>query len=212
MSNPLKYYDHLGLKLPRLSEADTEKCCENGVMVDKVTVYVVNRDATNSNDADSHLDLVLPNVGLVGYFGGRGGYCGKIGFGMPGHLNIGDDWCSGDTAREQYLRAHKSYICEIKVCPSAAKKMEKMAKSIHNDGGTFNYIGHNCSTVGCQILSAGDSQLNGISGIDSPQNLINQLKKRYGATCYTGYTYAGKKVGGGLDPSTIKITRLSTAL
>ena len=206
-SNPLKYYDHLGLRLPSLSEADTEKCCENGVMVEKVKVYVVNRDATNSNDADSHLDLVLPNLGLVGYFGSGGGYCGKMGFRMSGHLNIGNDWCSGDTAREHYLRSYKSYICEIKVCPSAAKKMEEMAKSIHNDGGTFNFIGNNCSTVGCQILGAGDSQLNGISGIDSPQNLINQLKRKYKATCYTGYTYARKKDDGGLDPSIITITR-----
>ena len=206
-SNPLKYYDHLGLKLPSLSEVDTEKCCENGVMVEKVKVYVVNRDATNSNDADSHLDLVLPNLGLVGYFGSGGGICGKMGFRMSGHLNIGNDWCSGDTAREHYLRSHKSYICEIKVCPSAAKKMEEMAKSIHNDGGTFNFIGNNCSTVGCQILGAGDSQLNGISGIDSPQNLINQLKKKYKATCYTGCTYARKKDDGGLDPSIINVTR-----
>ena len=207
MSNPLVFYDQLGTKLPSLQKTIAEQCCENGVMVDKVKVYVVNRDATNSNDSKSHLDLVLPELGLVGYFGEGGGCCGKIGFGMTGHLNIGNDWCSGNTARKEYLRWHISYICEIKVCPAEAKKMEETALKIHDDSGTFNYVGHNCSTVGCEIISAGKQKSGGISGIDSPQNLINQIKEKYGATCYTGYTLAGNGSDGGLDPSNITIMR-----
>ena len=81
-----------------------------------------------------------------------------------------------------------STICELKVCPADASAMSGEAGNINADPGRFRLVGRNCSTMGCQILGAGGVLPGGISGIDNPQNLIDQLQAS-GATCYTGYVH-----------------------
>ncbi len=190
-----------------------DKCCENNQIVDKVKVYVINRSGgQRTGMTGGHIDLVVPGIGLVGFFGdvdnpddgsGRG-----IGWNIPGNLNIGQEWLNGITPRPWYtlppemffnigddaqgnpiLRGNiLSTICELKVCPANARQMATRANQIDNDPGRFHIAGRNCSTMGCSILGAGGVMSGGISGIDNPQNLMDQLRDS-GANCFTGYIF-----------------------
>ncbi len=190
-----------------------EKCCENNQVVDKVKVYVANRSGgQRTGTTGGHIDLVVPGTGLIGFFGdqsnpndgsGRG-----IGWNIPGNLNIGQEWLNGTTPRPGYTLPPGmsitlgvdaqgnpiltgnilSTICELKVCPANAQQMATRANQINNDPGRFRIAGRNCSTMGCSILGAGGVTSGGISGIDNPQNLIDQLRDS-GANCFTGYIY-----------------------
>jgi RHS repeat-associated protein len=215
------------------------KCCENGQVVDKVTVMVINRSGgQRTGTTDGHIDLVVPGFGLIGFFGdqsnpndgsGRG-----IGWNIPGNLNVGQEWLGGTTPRPGYtlppgmtitlgqdvngnpVRTGNvlSTICELKVCPAAAAAMSGEAGNINADPSRFRIAGRNCSSMGCQILGAGGVMSSGISGIDNPQNLIDQLQTS-GATCYTGYVYWNwhQDASGTWtpNPSDIKIRRLGGA-
>jgi RHS repeat-associated protein len=200
-------------------KVDTDKCCENGKMVNKVSVYVVNRGSpVNQQPASTglpqwtggHIDLVIPGcgVGMVGFYGNQAGGQGITAAtfsGIPGTENIDlNDWLRPpqEGGRINYLAPEsglmintangpvnvpgvRSYICEIKVCPSDAKKMCQRAQQIRSNPGSFRMLGRNCSTMGCSILNAGGAGPNGISGIDSPQALQSQIGSK---NCFYGYT------------------------
>jgi RHS repeat-associated protein len=183
---------------------DVTHCCENGVVVEKQSVFVVNRSGgARTGTTEGHIDMALPGSGLVGYFGfGNGGSANGIGMGMTGNLNVTpNDWVTGPTARPQYIVGAGvtlpdgrtipgvlSTICEVKVCPADVAKMNAEVAKLKAKPGTFNIAGNNCATNGCSILGAGGVMPGGISGIDNPQNLLDQLRTQYNANCFVGYT------------------------
>jgi RHS repeat-associated protein len=208
-----------------------DKCCENNKLVDKVPVYVINRsEGQRTGITGGHIDLVVPGLGLVGFFGDqRNGSGREVGWNIPGNLNVGQEWINGVTPRPHYtlppgmaitLRDDQgnpvqksnplSTICEIKVCPDDARKMATRAGQIDASPGQFQSAGRNCSTMGCNILGAGGVTAGTISGIDNPQNLIDQLRSKYAAKCFTGYVYWNwqQSPAGQLspDPNDIRIT------
>ena len=166
---------------------------------DKVKVHVINRSGGRRTGAiRGHIDLGLPNMGLVGFFGSPNGGSDEssgsnYGGSYTGNLNDStDEWQNGPTPRPNSVNGKNvSTICELKVCPAQAKAMEKKAREINKNSGKFNICGRNCSTVGSQIIAAGGGDLpQKIQGLDNPQRLIDQLRKQ-GAKCYTGSTSQG---------------------
>jgi len=160
-----------------------------------------------------HIDLVIPGcgVGMVGFYGNQAGGQGASAAtfsGIPGTMNIGlADWTRSpiEGGRINYLAPEgglmvntpngpvrvpglRSYICEIKVCPADAKKMCQRAQQLRSSPGSFRMLGRNCSTIGCDILNAGGAGPGGISGIDNPQSLQNQVES---SNCFYGYTALG---------------------
>lgn len=213
VSNPLVWMDPLGLESQKACCGKTEydpttHCCENEKVVAKVTVYVVNRSGGKRTGwRDGHIDMAIPGAGLIGFFGTpNGGRLNGIGMGMNGFLNnTPQEWFGGPAARPNYavgaginvrlpdgrimpIPGLLSTICEVQVCPADAAKMAAAAAAVDAAPGTFNLAGRNCSTVATQILGAGGIMKGGISGLDNPQNLLDQLQKNHGAKCYNGYT------------------------
>jgi len=144
--------------------------------------------------------------------GGVGDFIEGAFLGIPGVMNTSwEDWTTGDARRPDsvwpkgtlgtkavYPPRHrlagrprptvrvKSWICDIEVCPSTAKKMCEQAMKIKNDPKyKFAMTGRNCSTRACKVLRAGGIFNGGIPGIDNPQDLQKNIKNK---TCYYGYT------------------------
>jgi hypothetical protein len=186
---------------------DTIQCCENATVVDKQTISVVNRSGgARTGLMGGHIDLVIPGLGLVGYYGvpDTGNGSGGIGMGLTGYINIGYiDFFYGKTRRPKYIigpgvvyggltyPGQLSTICQITACPSQIEQMKAAAQSIKANPGSFLLAGNNCSTNACKILGAGGIMSGGISGIDNPQNLQDQLTTGYNAKCFTGFTQMG---------------------
>jgi hypothetical protein len=174
------------------------QCCEDGNIVDKETVYVINR---NYDNGIGHTDLAIPGVGLIGFYGVGG--TGGSGLGMTGNLNMTfADWTSGSTERNSYVNgppnssdingevfpSQKSTICEIKVCPRDVESMNIVAEEMYVNPGTFSIVGNNCATHAAQILNAGGVTSGNILGLDTPTGLQSELINNYSANCYSGYT------------------------
>lgn len=107
--------------------------------------------------------------------------------GIPGYMNMDlAEWHHGFAARPNYLGQKRSYICEIKVCPSDVKRMCDEARDLAINAPKFKLLGGNCSTIACGILNAGNAgPEKGILGLDNPQALQRQTKSK---ACYYGYT------------------------
>ena len=194
-NNSVNIFDFLGAALPKANaNHPEEKCCENGIEVDKVKIYVINRDLSNEKRFGGHIDLILPEMGLIGYYPEDSTTSTSslvFGSNNKGRLYVGDSWNGyGHTVD---FSSKKALICELWVCPEDARKMEKHAREIQNDPGIYTAAGGNCATVGCTILSKGGVMNGEISSIDNPRNLIDELRNNYGATCRKGYTYIDRE-------------------
>lgn len=215
-NDPTDKTDRLGLDINVITAPvtfDTGKCCEKGAMVNKVSVYIVNRGSPVNQQGSTlgmgwtggHIDLVVPGcgIGMVGFYANQ---TSGWPLSYPGTENIElGDWTRSavEGGRIDYLAPEgglmintptgpvkvpagiRSYICEIKVCPEDAKKMCQRAQQIRSSPDSFNIVGRNCSSMGCDILNAGGAGPNGISGIDNPQALQSQLGSK---NCFYGYT------------------------
>jgi RHS repeat-associated protein len=223
-NNPINFVDPLGLKRKSccnfstgtaVEYDDETHCCENSFVVQKTTVLAVNRSGGKRTGlAGGHIDLVLPGMGMIGFYGdGNNSSGNSIGLNMDGmlvstrdewmstrpHYTIGPDeeiWVKDEDGNVMIYPAELSTICEVKVCPEQAQRMVSEAKFVRSTGlafeTTFNIVGHNCSTVACQILSNGGILKDGISYIDNPQHLLDQLQKKHNAKCHYGYTKMGE--------------------
>jgi hypothetical protein len=198
--------------LELLRKRDNRECRSQCPESEKVTVYVVNRGSPErQRPADAkpdqgrpgslprwtggHIDLVVPGCesGLVGFYGlmqygaQQHGVGGAAFGGIPGRVNLSVHDCLGGFAqRPEYLTGHRSYICELRVCPSDAKKMCEKAKEMAINPPDFKLVGGNCSTRACSILNAGNAgPAGGIRGMDNPQALQRQINSK---NCYYGTT------------------------
>jgi len=220
-NEPTDKTDRLGLDVNVITAPltfnmpDTGKCCENGTMVNKVLVYVVNRGSPVNQQGSTlgmgwtggHIDLVIPGcgIGMAGFYANQtSGW--PLSYPGTENVELGDWTRSGvEGGRINYLAPEgglmvntptgpvrvpgiRSYICEIKVCPADAKKMCQRAQQIRSNPGSFNIVGRNCSSMGCDILNAGGAGPSGISGMDNPQALQSQLGSK---NCFYGYTALG---------------------
>jgi RHS repeat-associated protein len=174
---------------------DEQECCENGAVVQKTAVYVINRSGgVRTGTTGGHIDLAIPGTGMVGFYGAPNGKWGNgVGMRMTGYFNnTPAEWNRPGIGRPAYAAGAAggvlSTICEVKVCPADAAKMGADFKKRKAAPGTFNLVGRNCSTQGANILGAGGVLPGGIPGTDNPQNLIDALVKKHGAKCFNGFT------------------------
>jgi len=153
--------------------------------------------------------MVIPGAGVVGYYGiGNGGSGNNIGIGDTGFWNdsykdfernpnggLGRPWYVNPPGSLPY-KGYLSTIASIKVTPSQLKRMRGKLKNLEGHPGTFNIITNNCSENALKVLNAGGIFPSEYPfGIDTPQHLIDQLQKQYGANVFTGYTV--ENPGGG---------------
>jgi RHS repeat-associated protein len=180
-----------------------------------ITIYVVDRSGgvrTGSNPEGNacHIDMVIPGVGVVGYYGiGHGGAGNDYGIGDTGFWN--DSYKdferdpNGGYGRPMDVNPpgpglNGGYLCtvaSVQITPSQLKRMRGELKNLEGHPGTFDIVTNNCSENAVKVLNAGGLFPNEYPlGIDTPQHLIDQLQKQYGVNVYTGYTV--ENAGGGV--------------
>lgn len=148
---------------------------------------------------------------MAGFFGigsdTSGDPIGCIGLGIDGNWNTThEEWMSEadypnpEVARERVDRTRGreggrlSTICAVLVCPSQARRMWKKLAELRMNPGAFSIAlggltgGGNCAGGAAEVLSAGDVLPDGIPGIDSPLDLLEELVESEGGECFLGYT------------------------
>lgn len=106
------------------------------------------------------------------------------------------EWMDKDTGRPKETHGRDggtlSNICEVLVCPEAARKMKRAATQMHWKPPGFSMMEMNCSSRAGEVLSEGG--LAGyMVGMDTPQKLINQMVEKHGAKCRKGYTRVDRR-------------------
>ncbi|MCA9091450.1 MAG: hypothetical protein KDA90_22775, partial [Planctomycetaceae bacterium] len=171
------------------------QCCEDGIIVSKVDIYIINRNGGNPNQAplQTHIDMALPDRGLVGYFGANN--TGTMGFGMAGQLNDTEaEWLIGPAARPASIqgpkrnrRAPLSQMVRVPICPAQLKRLNQHLDSLNRVPGQFAIVGNNCTDNASNALEAAGV----ISTHQSiPQGLTDHLVG-LGYNSFTGYTGGG---------------------
>jgi hypothetical protein len=158
---------------------------------------------------EQHADVVIPDAGgqmrTHGYFGDQPGATGSsadsrasTGMGITG---ISADMAWFLQNRRAYVDLElakmvdmKSSLILIKVTREQAADLNKYWEDLKADPGTFYILGKNCSTA----AAAGFDHAHlfkEIVGLDTPDNLFQQLRKHYQdafmISGYYGYTRAG---------------------
>ncbi len=162
-------------------------CCENKEVVPKVKLRVVIRDEGVDNGvADGHLDIVIPGVGLVGFFG-RPDPAIDTGptTAMPGYMIVSaTDWITGDY--EHYADgSYVSTICEKAICPNQAKLMANAAEKKILNPPDFVFLYSNCAMNGTHIVRAG---IPNFPVLINPEGVKLHLRKDPTFKCYRGTT------------------------
>jgi len=169
---------------------------------------------------EQHADVVIPDaegrMKTRGYFGDQPGATGSsagsrasIGMGIAG-ISADMDWfldpenkhiASVDLELAKLVDLKSSLIL-IKVTWAQAADLDRYWEDLKEDPGTFYILGKNCSTAAAAGFEKADLSKE-IVGLDTPDNLFQQLRKRYHdafmISGYYGYTRSGRKwkfVGG----------------
>ncbi len=172
------------------------------------------------NKIEQHADCILPDGEPVGFYGTDGdassGSSGSgsvaswqngpslslnnSGINMKGMVAYHDDLLK---MRPMYVDITlakkynvKSTVLLLEVTKSQADLFVQYWKNIKLNPDAFNILGGNCSTHASEAFVAAKVVASGIPGLDTPNNLYNQLKSKYSAKMkvYSGYV-AAKKSG-----------------
>ncbi len=161
-----------------------------------ISVYVVDRSAgRNTGFTGGHIDMVIPGVGVVGYYGTippGAGWAQAHGLGIPGFWN--DSYNDFQGSRPMYVNppgtgGYLSTIVKVPVTPEQLKRMRGELKELEAHPGNFNIITNNCAENALKVLSAGGIDPNPWYhfGFDNPQDLVDQLNQE-GDKEFNGYT------------------------
>lgn len=152
---------------------------------------------------NQHSDVVLSTGAPVGFFAASSAYGSKM------FSNDGDvfDFETYKSLRPQYVDVTVakqmnsiSTICRIEVTDLQAQKFDQYWKMLASDVDSkkerYNLIGNNCSSRANQAFVAAGILDKEIPGLDTPNNLYEQLKNKYPGSfaCKSGYV-GFKKVG-----------------
>ena len=161
-----------------------------------ISVYVVDRSGgRNTGFTGGHIDMVIPGVGVVGYYGTippGAGWAQAHGLGIPGFWN--DSYNDFQGSRPMYVNppgtgGYLSTIVKVPVTPEQLKRMRGELKKLEAHPGNFNIITNNCVENALKVLSAGGIDPNPWYhfGFDNPQDLVDQLNQE-GDKEFNGYT------------------------
>ncbi len=158
---------------------------------------------------EQHADVVVPGVGgkmaTRGYFGDQPGVAGSsaesrasTGLGLPG---ISADMAWFLANRRPYVDLElaklldmKSSLILLKVTLAQAALLNQYWQDLKADPQTFYILGKNCSTAAAAGFEHAALSKE-IRGLDTPDNLFQQLRKQYSdafmISGYYGYTRTG---------------------
>jgi len=143
---------------------------------------------------EQHADCTLSNGAPMGFFGEANGNSGNgVGLRMNGTVYDMDE-----------LRIHRRYYVDmtdalaygvvstvlvVPVSKKQAAEFDKYWSNLDKSPGSFNLLGGNCSTHASDGFITAGILTDGIPGLDTPDNLYEQLVKTFGskATSHTGY-------------------------
>lgn len=169
---------------------------------------------------EQHADCILPDGGPVGYFGDEGdGSSGRTssgggsssvswnrsGMNMKGFVayypefqRIRPFYVNIDQAMKYGVQ---STVLVIQITPEQAKIFTQTWKNMALSPGTFNILGGNCSTHASSAFVEAKILSQGIPGLDTPNNLYQQLKdkKKPAFKSYSGYVGFKPSGFGGYD-------------
>ncbi len=159
-----------------------------------------------------HADCVLSNGMPVGFFGEGSrskSAAAPSGSGASSAKSVGSSNAKGfamsgvvyDLAKLQIHRAPYvdqglarasgvvTTVVLVQVSPNEAKAFDDAWASIGVDPGSFQIMGHNCSTHASQAFRQAGILSGGIPGLDTPNNLYKQLcaEKADKIVIYSGY-------------------------
>jgi hypothetical protein len=160
---------------------------------------------------EQHADVVIPDVAgnmkTRGYFGDQPGATGSSA-GSRASIGMGIAGISADMAWFLDYRPHyvdlelaklvdvKSSLILIKVTRAQAKELNKYWDDLNADPGTFYILGKNCSTAAAAGFETAHLSKE-IVGLDTPDNLFQQLRAKYKdafmISGYYGYTRVGRE-------------------
>ena len=161
-----------------------------------MSIYVVDRSGgENTGFAGGHIDMVIPGVGVVGYYGTippGAGWAQAHGLGVPGFWN--DSYKDFQGSRPTYVDApgaggYLGTVVKVPVTPEQLKRMRGELKNLEAHPGAFNITTNNCAENALKVLGAGGIDPNPWyhSGFENPQDLVDQLKQE-GDKEFNGYT------------------------
>lgn len=169
---------------------------------------------------EQHADCILPDGGPVGYFGNEGdGSSGgsssgggsssiswnRSGLNMKGFVAYYNDF---QRIRPYYVNVDQamkfnvqSTVLVISITPEQAQIFTQTWKNMALSPGTFNILGGNCSTHASTAFVEAKILSQAIPGLDTPNNLYQQLKdkKKPAFSTYSGYVGFRPNGGSGYD-------------
>lgn len=160
------------------------------------------RSATHSPGVmEQHADCILCDGAPVGFFGegpnrsggSASGSSMRVGLNMRGVVYMYPEFCvhrpwyvNLETAK---MASVVSTVLTINVGSAAALAFTACWTKLFKIPGGFDLLGNNCSTHASEVFIAAGVLRRGIPGLDTPNNLYNQLvaEKRGLTASYSGY-------------------------
>ncbi len=176
---------------------------------DKVALVVRGKTSADHSPGvlEQHADCVRSDGSPVGYFGeageGSGYILAAVLVGIRGEVYDMDGF---RTHRPYYIDAHLargygvvSTALVVSVLGAQATRFDEYWNSLSTDPGTFRLLGQNCSTRASGAFRHAGILAGGIPGLDTPDNLYNQLIKQRRDICtsfsgYIGFTSMGRSM------------------
>jgi hypothetical protein len=152
---------------------------------------------------DQHADCVLPDGSPIGFYGtGNGGSGNSSGIGMNG---VVWDFSILSSTRVYYVDFDSAVaygaVATLLIVPATKVQCDAFVSawsSMQKKPGSFSLLGNNCSTHASNAFVSAGLLKGGIPGLDTPNNLYNQLVKAIGGVqSLSGYFGFIKNPSGG---------------
>lgn len=155
-----------------------------------------------------HADCILSDGSPIGYFGNDGPGSGQ---GLQPLSGLSSAWSNSSGMNMQgFVADHRRFlsirpyyvdislarkygiistVLLIEVSSDESRRFEQFWRDLKTNPGTFNILGHNCSTHASKAFRYAGIIAAGIPGLDTPSNLYRQLRRERAATSksYSGY-------------------------
>jgi len=153
---------------------------------------------------EQHADCILPNGAPVGFFGdGPGGSGASAGMNLSGVM-ADYSWFLSHRPHYVTLAIAKKYgvvstVLTVEVSAVEAGAFAGYWSALALSPGTFHILGNNCSTHASDAFVTAGILPGGIPGLDTPNNLYNQLVAAKGGTAksFSGFVGFTPGVGAG---------------
>lgn len=184
----------------------------------------------NPSKMAQHADCLLPNGEPVGYFGAGGdgssgldssgsisgsiipswgngpsGSWNQTGINMKGEVYYHADFLQKRPHYVDHVMAKQynviSTVLLIQTTNTQADLFAKYWKNLSLNPGAFHLLGANCSTNASDAFIAANIVASGIPGLDTPDNLFEQLRSKYtgNVRVFSGHVGASHVSGSNYD-------------